>query len=156
MWKFLSQGSNMHHSSNLSHSDENAGALTHYATRELPTPLLICLSPEENRGGTRKRIRFWIERIIMNSVLEGAKSHYLKQKCRIVLLHKIHSLILVMIKDPTRICTWRVFLRKQWPFWAPSTYTQTHFSCLVKKNGWSLQRQQAGSPPPTLSIAIWA
>ena len=34
-WKFLGQRSNPHHSRNLSHCSNNAGALTHCATREL-------------------------------------------------------------------------------------------------------------------------
>ena len=35
MWKFPGQGSNQHHSSNLSHSSDNTGSLTHCVTREL-------------------------------------------------------------------------------------------------------------------------
>ena len=35
MQKFLSQGSNMHHGSNLNHSSDSARFLTHWATREL-------------------------------------------------------------------------------------------------------------------------
>ena len=36
IWTFLGQGSNLHHGSNLSCCSDNAGSLTHYATRELP------------------------------------------------------------------------------------------------------------------------
>ena len=36
MWKFLSQGLNLHHTRNSSHCNENAGSLTHCATRNLP------------------------------------------------------------------------------------------------------------------------
>lgn len=35
MWKFLDQGSNPHHGSNLSPCTDDAGSLTHYATRDL-------------------------------------------------------------------------------------------------------------------------
>ena len=35
MQEFLSQGSNLHHSSDLSHSNDNAGSLTCWATRNL-------------------------------------------------------------------------------------------------------------------------
>ena len=37
MWKFQDQGSNSCHSSSQSHSSDNAGSLTHWATRELLT-----------------------------------------------------------------------------------------------------------------------
>ena len=33
-------------------------------------PFLILLSPEGNRDGTRKGIKFWIERLIRNSAEE--------------------------------------------------------------------------------------
>ena len=33
-WNFLGQGSNLHHSSELSHSSDNARSLTHWAPRE--------------------------------------------------------------------------------------------------------------------------
>ena len=36
MWKFPGQGWNLYHSSNWSHSRDNAGSLTPWATRELP------------------------------------------------------------------------------------------------------------------------
>ena len=36
MWKFLGQGSNLYHGSNLSCCDDNAGYSTRSATRELP------------------------------------------------------------------------------------------------------------------------
>ena len=36
IWKFLDQGSNPYHGSDLSCCSDNAGFLTHYATRELP------------------------------------------------------------------------------------------------------------------------
>ena len=39
-WKFQGQGLNPCHSSDLSHSSDNVGSLTHWATRELPTFLL--------------------------------------------------------------------------------------------------------------------
>ena len=41
MWKFLGQGSNLHHSSDPSCSRNNARSLTHWATRELLWAFLI-------------------------------------------------------------------------------------------------------------------
>ena len=43
MWKFLGQGSNLCHGLNQSHSSDNAGSLTHWATRELQENLFLCI-----------------------------------------------------------------------------------------------------------------
>ena len=48
MWKFLGQGLNQCHSSNLSHSSKNTGSLTHCTTREFHLSLyfdsfIMCL-----------------------------------------------------------------------------------------------------------------
>ena len=42
-WKFQGQGANLHHSSDQSHSSDNAGSLTHGATRELLKLMLLFL-----------------------------------------------------------------------------------------------------------------
>ena len=42
MQKFLGQGSNLLHSSNLSHSSDNAGSLTYWAIRELLNQVIFC------------------------------------------------------------------------------------------------------------------
>ena len=41
MWNFLDQGSKLLHSSNLRHSSNNTGSLTHWATRELQDTLFF-------------------------------------------------------------------------------------------------------------------
>ena len=43
IWKFPGQGKNPHHSSNPSHSTDNAGSLTPRATRELQSILVFCV-----------------------------------------------------------------------------------------------------------------
>ena len=51
MLKFLGQGSNPHHSCSLSHSSDNAGSLTHCATRERLIGLLGFFSSVKNFMG---------------------------------------------------------------------------------------------------------
>ena len=44
IWKIPGQGSKLHHSSNPSCCSDNAGSLTHWATRELPLPVFMLAS----------------------------------------------------------------------------------------------------------------
>ena len=44
MWKFLGQGLNVHHSSNLVCCSDNAGSLTCFAARDLLIVVLLCVS----------------------------------------------------------------------------------------------------------------
>ena len=60
MWKFLGWGLNLHHSSNQSQCNDNAGFLTHSATTELPVLTLIHEETAQDWEGTKPNSFFFL------------------------------------------------------------------------------------------------
>jgi len=60
MWKFPGQGSNLHHSSNLSHCSGSARSLTCCTTRELPTnTILMKLHSRADISSSVSSSKYW-------------------------------------------------------------------------------------------------
>ena len=98
MWKFQGQGSNLHHHSDTSHSSDNTGSLTHWATRELPHGLDLNSWHQSEHVLTYSKRRTWVYRYRLHRT--SSSESFIKLK-------KLQWTLLI----PQRIC-----LKKGWVY----------------------------------------